>query len=49
MMLRWAVCAAAAVALAGCQALSAIDSAAEPTELYTVTPKSTFDADLPNV
>ena len=49
MMLRWAVCAAAAVALAGCQALSAIDSAAEPTDLYTVTPKSTFDADLPNV
>ena len=49
MMLRWAVCAAAAVALAGCQALSAIDSAAEPTDLYTVTPKSTFDLDLPNV
>ena len=49
MILRWAVCAAAAVALAGCQALSAIDSAAEPTDLYTVTPKSTFDPDLPNV
>ena len=49
MMFRWAVCAAAAVALTGCQALSAIDSAAEPTDLYTVTPKSTFDHDLPNV
>ena len=49
MMLRWAVCAAAAVALAGCGAISAIDSAAEPTDLYTVTPKSTFDHDLPNV
>lgn len=49
MMLRWAVCAAAAVVLTGCQALSAIDSAAEPTDLYTVTPKSTFDPDLPNV
>ena len=49
MMFRWVVCAAAAVALGGCQALSAIDSAAEPTELYTVTPKSTFDTDLPNV
>lgn len=49
MMLRWAVSAAAAVALAGCQAISAIDSAAEPTDLYTVTPKSTFDRDLPPV
>ncbi len=49
MMLRWAVCAAAAIALTGCQALSAIDSVAEPTDLYTVTPKSTFDHDLPNV
>jgi cholesterol transport system auxiliary component len=49
MMFHWAVCAAAAVALAGCQALSAIDSAAEPTDLYTVTPKSTFASDLPAV
>lgn len=49
MILRWAVCAVAVVALTGCQALSAIDSAAEPTDLYTATPKSTFDLDLPNV
>jgi|EndMetStandDraft_6_1072998.scaffolds.fasta_scaffold19769_3 cholesterol transport system auxiliary component len=49
MMLRWAACAAAALALAGCGAISAIDSAAEPTDLYTATPKSTFDPDLPNV
>ncbi|TAJ25804.1 MAG: hypothetical protein EPO67_20000 [Reyranella sp.] len=49
MMLRWAVCAAAAVALGGCNAISALDSAGEPTDLYTVTPKSTFDADLPAV
>jgi cholesterol transport system auxiliary component len=49
MMLRWIVCAAAAIALSGCQALSAIDSAAEPTDLYTVTPKSTFASDLPAV
>ncbi|MDP1960806.1 MAG: ABC-type transport auxiliary lipoprotein family protein [Reyranella sp.] len=49
MMLRWTVCAAAAIALSGCQALGAIDSAAEPTDLYTVTPKSTFDLDLPSV
>ena len=49
MILRWAVCAVAVIALTGCQALSAIDSAAEPTDLYTATPKSTFDLDLPNV
>ena len=49
MILRWAVCAGAVIALTGCQALSAIDSAAEPTDLYTATPKSTFDLDLPNV
>jgi len=48
MMLRWAVCAVALI-LSGCQALNAIDSAAEPTDLYTVSPKSTFDAGLPNV
>ena len=49
MIFRWAVCAVAVVALAGCQAISAIDSAAEPTDLYTVTPKSTFERDLPDV
>lgn len=49
MMLRWAVCAAAAVALSACSAISALDSAGEPTDLYTVTPKSTFDSDLPDV
>lgn len=46
MMLRLTASAAVAIALAGCQAISALDSAAEPTELYTVTPKSTFDRDL---
>lgn len=49
MMFRWAACMVATAALAGCQALGAIDSAAEPTDLYTVTPKSIFDPDLPNV
>ena len=49
MIFRWAVFAAAAVALSGCQFVSAVDSVAEPTELYTVSPKSTFDADLPAV
>lgn len=46
MILRLAVCAAAAAALAGCQL---IEAATEPTDLYTVTPKSTFDLDMPAV
>jgi len=46
MILRLAVCAAAAAALAGCQLYEA---ATEPTDLYTVTPKSTFDPSLPAV
>ena len=46
MIVRLAVCAAAAAALAGCQL---IEAATEPTDLYTVTPKSTFDPDLPAV
>src|SRR5260221_13087198 len=33
-------------ALAGCQILNAVT---EPLDLYTVTPKSTFDPDLPDV
>ena len=42
-----AVCAvAAAASLAGCQLLNAVT---EPIDLYTVTPKSTFDPDLPAV
>jgi len=49
MILRWAVCAAAAAILAGCQFIDAVDSAAEPTDLYTVSPKSTFDPGLPDV
>ena len=43
---RVALIATAATALAGCQL---IDAATEPTDLYTVSPKSTFDADLPPV
>lgn len=46
MILRLAVAAMAAVSLAACQL---IDAATEPTDLYTVTPKSTFDPDLPAV
>ncbi len=46
MIVRLAVCAAITAALAGCQL---IDAATEPTDLYTVTPKSTFDPSLPAV
>jgi cholesterol transport system auxiliary component len=46
MIFRWAACCAAAVLLAGCELLKAAE---EPVDLYTITPKSTFDADLPAV
>ncbi len=36
-------------ALSGCSLLDAASAATEPTDLYTVSPKSTFDADLPAV
>ncbi len=45
MIARLAACAAAAASLAGCALLSVAD----PQDLYTVTPKSTFDPDLPAV
>jgi cholesterol transport system auxiliary component len=46
MIVRLATCAVASLLLAGCQL---IDAATMPQELYTVTPKSTFDPDLPAV
>ena len=46
MILRLAVSVAAAASLAGCQLISAVN---DPIDLYTVTPKSTFDPDLPAV
>src|SRR5258708_29374694 len=46
MILRLAVSVAAATSLAGCALLSAVS---DPIDLYTVTPKSTFDPDLPAV
>jgi cholesterol transport system auxiliary component len=49
MIARLAALAAAALVLAGCQLISAVDAATEPQDLYTVTPKSTFDPDLPAV
>lgn len=49
MILRLATLAGVVVLLAGCQFISAVDAATEPQDLYTVTPKSTFDPDLPSV
>lgn len=49
MILRLAALAGAVALLAGCQFISAVDAATEPQDLYTVTPKSTFDPDLPSV
>ena len=46
MILRMAVWVAAAASLVGCQLISAVS---DPIDLYTVTPKSTFDPDLPAV
>lgn len=46
MILRWAACGVAATLLAGCELIKAAE---EPVDLYTVTPKSTFDANLPDV
>jgi cholesterol transport system auxiliary component len=46
MILRWAACGAVAVLLAGCELIKAAE---EPVDLYTVTPKSTFDPSLPDV
>jgi len=49
MIFRLAALAGAVVLLAGCQFISAVDAATEQQDLYTVTPKSTFDPDLPSV
>ena len=49
MIRRLAALAGAAALVAGCQFISAVDAATEPQDLYTVTPKSTFDPDLPSV
>ncbi len=46
MIARWAVAALAVMFLSGCQLIRAAE---EPTDLYTVTPKSTFDPGLPTV
>ncbi|MBX9946388.1 MAG: ABC-type transport auxiliary lipoprotein family protein [Reyranella sp.] len=46
MIARLAACAAVAALLGGCQL---IDAATEQTDLYTVSPKSTFDPGLPAV
>lgn len=46
MNLRWAALAVAVMLLSGCQLIQAAE---EPTDLYQVTPKSTFDPNLPSV
>jgi cholesterol transport system auxiliary component len=45
MVMKWAAC-AAALLLGGCQLINAAE---EPTDLYTITPKSTFEPDMPAV
>ncbi|MFI4999066.1 MAG: ABC-type transport auxiliary lipoprotein family protein [Reyranellales bacterium] len=46
MIARWAALAAAAVLLCSCELIRAVE---EPTDLYTVTPKSTFMSGMPTV
>jgi cholesterol transport system auxiliary component len=46
MILRWAAIAAAAVSLAGCELIKAAE---EPVDLYQISPKSTFEPDMPSV
>jgi cholesterol transport system auxiliary component len=45
MNLKWAA-PAAALLLGGCELIKAAE---EPTDLYTLTPKSTFESDMPSV
>jgi cholesterol transport system auxiliary component len=46
MSLKWAALAAGALLLGGCELIKAAE---EPTDLYTITPKSTFDDGMPSV
>jgi cholesterol transport system auxiliary component len=46
MTVRRAACAALLLVLSGCELIKAAE---EPTDLYTVSPKSTFDSDMPEV
>jgi cholesterol transport system auxiliary component len=45
MVMKWAAL-AAGLLLGGCQLITAAE---EPTDLYTITPKSTFESDMPTV
>ncbi len=38
-----------AVALAGCASLARLEAVSRPVDLYDLSPKSTFDADLPTI
>jgi len=46
---RAALFAFVALGLAGCTGLATLKSVTEPTDLYDLTPKSTYSADLPKV
>jgi cholesterol transport system auxiliary component len=46
MIARFVVCLAAASLVGGCELIKAAE---EPVDLYTITPKSTFEPDMPNV
>ncbi len=46
MTARLVACLALTVALSGCELIKAAE---EPTDLYTITPKSTFDPGMPDV
>jgi cholesterol transport system auxiliary component len=45
----WASVLAATLALSGCGGLGTLNRAASPTDLYTLTPKSTFSSGLPRL
>lgn len=45
----WGLCLLLVGGLSGCAALSSLSSASTPNELYVLTPKSTFDPDLPSL
>ncbi|MEQ3709614.1 MAG: ABC-type transport auxiliary lipoprotein family protein [Tateyamaria sp.] len=45
----WPLALVLMMALPGCAALSGLSAASVPSELYVLTPKSTFDANLPRL
>jgi len=45
----WALCLSVLPSLSGCAGIAGLTAAATPNEIYVLTPKSTFDEDLPNL